>query len=554
MNKQIIMPFDVYAMLGFPMPNVQPLERKEKIYAGSDYQDESKKESVLTNSNYLELGERILDLSRKKSYHVHAIDLFEEVDILKLHYNQIPKDEWKRLDYLIKVIKKYVKEKLASIASWEAFQRDGLSFLRLLIGSYIDQIQIIGPDESDNYGISLCESAFKCNFALQLRFNDYPDFSCYGGVGSTRRKKSGYYFFKNRENHRRICLVDMDELIAYLALFNCMYALIKNSDNDLIKNYLEHRIEEVNGQCYEREYEQLISLSRDLKPVSVKFLFDTTFLKKAAQEVLQFRPSKSISMALALAFFDMLQLYQDIVYEKRYRVQSQHQSTPPYITKKNIPMKVLHAMEVSKFNEYFGYVEFDEEMDMKAVQLIEREFERMNREYFFNIIFKNVILRFRKLGRQKAGGLYYYSINTLCVDIRSPGSFIHEYFHMIDDQLDDISLLANFNGVVCAYRNSFRIHMLNLLPEKQDVLNGKSKYNMQYYFRRTEIFARCGEIFLSRILYVESSLLKPLNTDNVAYPEDEHLNLEIERYYKTLFENLKNNKNVQRCDNKLSQL
>ena len=51
-------------------------------------------------------------------------------------------------------------------------------------------------------------------------------------------------------------------------------------------------------------------------------------------------------------------------------------------------------------------------------------------------------------------------------------------------------------------------------------------------FRRAEIFARCGEIYLVRILGVESSLLEP--DLGYAYPESEVLDSIIQNYYQVL--------------------
>ena len=66
----------------------------------------------------------------------------------------------------------------------------------------------------------------------------------------------------------------------------------------------------------------------------------------------------------------------------------------------------------------------------------------------------------------------------------------------------------------------------------KNTLNGKSKYNLQYFFRRAEIFARCGEIYFSRLLKVESSLIEPDLA--YAYPESEELDKEVQNYYEEL--------------------
>ena len=107
---------------------------------------------------------------------------------------------------------------------------------------------------------------------------------------------------------------------------------------------------------------------------------------------------------------------------------------------------------------------------------------------------------------------------------------------MIDDQLGDLSLEVAFNRITVLYKEAFLRHMERLDESIKGTLNGKSKYNLQYFFRRAEIFARCGEIYFNRILKVKSSLLEPTLT--YAYPESEELNRLIEKYYEQLLNEL----------------
>ena len=93
-------------------------------------------------------------------------------------------------------------------------------------------------------------------------------------------------------------------------------------------------------------------------------------------------------------------------------------------------------MKRSRFNEMFGYVEFDTDCELKLIGEIEKEFLGFCQEYFSNAFgdrsFMDHAIRFRKLGRHHAWGLYFPTLQCLCVDIRHPGSFIHEFLHMID--------------------------------------------------------------------------------------------------------------------------
>lgn len=210
-----------------------------------------------------------------------------------------------------------------------------------------------------------------------------------------------------------------------------------------------------------------------------------------------------------------------------------------YMTKRNIPQHVLKEMQCSELNKYFGFIEFDEEVDLKSVDLVTKEFQKLNHQIFHDFKNHNVALRFRKLGRHHASGLYYPSINTMVVDFRHPDSFIHEYFHMLDDTLGDLSLQCTFDKIALRYQKLLR----NAVEEEKKtgmvLLSARGKYGINYYLRKCEIFARCGEIYLFRILHIVSSLLKPEETKSFAYPDDDTLNSLIHHYYSSLLDQLK---------------
>ena len=77
-----------------------------------------------------------------------------------------------------------------------------------------------------------------------------------------------------------------------------------------------------------------------------------------------------------------------------------------YETKKNIPLKVQEEMKKSKFLSHFGYVEYDELVDLEKVKVIEKEWQEVNKVINFPVA-KNHSLRFRRLGKHKASGLYF---------------------------------------------------------------------------------------------------------------------------------------------------
>ena len=163
-------------------------------------------------------------------------------------------------------------------------------------------------------------------------------------------------------------------------------------------------------------------------------------------------------------------------------------------TKKNIPKKIVDAMEHSILNQYFGYVEYDELVDLLKVAEIEKEFMAFKETWFPDMDVKDNSVRFRRLGKQKAAGLYYPALQCLCVDINNPSSFIHEFGHLIDYTFDSLSLKDDFLPIISFYSDLLRRRMDEDETFKLE-MQKKSKYNLQYYIMPTEIFARCFEMY-----------------------------------------------------------
>lgn len=220
-----------------------------------------------------------------------------------------------------------------------------------------------------------------------------------------------------------------------------------------------------------------------------------------------------------------------------------------WTTKKNIPDKTVKAMSESKFNDYFGYVEFDEDCDLSKMEEIEKEFHALVTTYFKCGKQEDVALRFRKLGNYKAAGLYFPDIHCLCVDLRFPSSMCHEYFHMMDFVQGSLSRMNSFSECESCYTKAIEEYV-NSTEEGSGIRStwfGNTKYNKDYYLMPTEIFARCGEIYLTRIRGVKNSLCKP--DGGFAYPQSDELDAAIKRYYDRLlgFEETEKCAVVQSC-------
>ena len=245
--------------------------------------------------------------------------------------------------------------------------------------------------------------------------------------------------------------------------------------------------------------------------------------------------------AILPVIFDKMQSRVEAV--KYYKELQKSSRAAVYQTKKNIPKKTVAEMSGSDFNKSFGYVEFDEECELDKTKAVAAEFTAFKEKHFPMLDLKNVTLRFRKLGNYKAAGLYFPNLGCLCVDIGSPGSFMHELGHCLDHVYKKGAVLSEqseFDGIWYGYKRSLESYMLTGDEKKIARLRGKTKYNLKYYLIRTEVFARCFEMYLNDVLGVETSLLQIDRKEyDFAYPVDDWLRGKIAAYFAPVLESLK---------------
>lgn len=231
--------------------------------------------------------------------------------------------------------------------------------------------------------------------------------------------------------------------------------------------------------------------------------------------------------AFESAIVALVKQYVSVVDTEHMRRQQCSEYATVYMTKKNIPQKTVAAMEKSKFNEHFGYVEFDEDVDLKLVKEIENDFFALQ-TIFKQDKFVDHDIRIRKLGRHRAAGLYFPYLKCMCVDLRYPSSTAHEYLHLLDYHYGELSMKYSFSKVLDRY--------CLLIGASETAQAKKGKYDLKYYQTPTEVFARCGEMYLVRHLGVDNSLVKPDEGLGFAYPDDEELNVLIKEYFDSFIE------------------
>lgn len=237
----------------------------------------------------------------------------------------------------------------------------------------------------------------------------------------------------------------------------------------------------------------------------------------------------SFERSLVCAYQHLLRRDAALKMMHSYEKQSSGDYALSFMTKKNIPEKIVNRMQSSSFNNSFGYIEFDEDCDLEKITEIECEWEAMCKNIFGQRKYGDVSLRFRRLGNHNASGLYYSAVRCICVDIRTPSSMLHEFMHMIDD-----GTLTGIRGDYLSLRNDFtkiRDYYSQLIDKAK--VSCKGKYGKSYYKTPTEIFARCAEMYVSRVLGVNNSLIK--EEHGFAYPDDPVLMKYITEYFDMLF-------------------
>lgn len=176
-------------------------------------------------------------------------------------------------------------------------------------------------------------------------------------------------------------------------------------------------------------------------------------------------------------------------------------------------------------------------------------------------------LKFRKLGKHKATGLYAPFLNILAVDVRNTESFIHEYGHYLDYKhgnkaSESYSLEDNFEHIITAYSNNFKI----ISKKKEDDLLTRlmkaSKESIpsvvsleekrlsselelvkqtvkmfDYFTTPTEIFARGFELWVFETITSNSSLLKSKEeySNRIEYTSFNGIKESLFAFFATIF-------------------
>ena len=263
---------------------------------------------------------------------------------------------------------------------------------------------------------------------------------------------------------------------------------------------------------------------------------DSGILEKQLKSFYDFRAEFRYEMSLLCYEYAMSMAYyrNSLAYKKKYKKTVSESYARSFETKQRIPDTHKRVMESTKFREIFKFVELDESTDLSKFSMIEKEFQKLSKVLNLKDLVSNAELRFRLLGQHKALGLYYPDFRCVCVDVRSPSSFLHEIFHHIDFANGELSWSHSFKNVANEYISCIESRLETL--SDNEVASFKRKKS--YYYTPTEIFARCGEIYLAKIMGLKTSFLKELSSieNNIVYPLDEVLLEKISSFFKDIIE------------------
>lgn len=521
-----------------------------------------------TNTNYLHEGERILSLAKQKKKRKVFKTEDLTVRLCNLRYPNLEISSDKAYLQIIRTIKNFIKNEARKYEQEESLESDGISFFYTYLTTLKD-IKLSVATKSYEASLAGSVSKSKLNFSLSIAGEDF-----FAPCKPSKRFRNADYYYKSNPN-RMIHMIHVEDLFYMLFSINWLNQLRQEAENDLtIRGTLKYLLKDSTRTLlsYNWKYDGLpeyfqeylidngyVLCNKECYLLSEsKLTFDYTEKKKDAYYRCQFdlvslvygdlmltadllKPSEDsytclhfdnhyedFSLRTLLYFITGLK---DLKEEEKHRKALEGIVAKAYMTKRNIPQYILKEMRTSELNNYFGFIEFDEDVDLKLVSYVIEEFKKVNHFIFHDYKSRDTALRFRKLGRHHATGLYYPSIHTMVVDFRHPDSFFHEYFHMLDDTFGDLSMDYKFSPIVNRYQALVQKEVADGEKNGKHLLPAKGKYNLQYYLRKCEIFARCGEIYLFRNKEIISSLLKPEKTKYFCYPDDDELNNLIKDYY-----------------------
>lgn len=384
------------------------------------------------------------------------------------------KESSKNMDSIIKYMSKDIKElDLANVCPSE--------YLRF------NNFQISIDELDDTNAVNIIARRYKATVkkVYQITIEKADDTLILYTVPSAKIPNSTRkYTFSPSFNTRHIKILDIQYIYGMLKTIDIVYEEIKDKEHFFLSEGFKKASIYGNSYTTTKAYDIL----------NLPFLSNGSMLptKKATYENFVYPTSLTVDTIAVMQNVDI-----NVELANKYTKDTNSDCARAFETKKNIPQRVLEVMENTNLLNDFSYVEIDEESDLSKYSSIEREWSLVKDSLDLDKYLKDTKpeLRFRKLGKHKALGLYYPTLKCICVDTSSIASFMHEFGHFIDYTTEDtpLSLKLDFYPIIKNYKEAYaRCIEKNPNHESTDYLKRKKSY----FQTPTEIFARCLEIYL----------------------------------------------------------
>lgn len=517
---------------------VPKLEAESEVNSDESFESDYKK--------YLDKGERIISLLKKKA----KKDAFAKETLLDSLGNKNFTDKGTFFEALKKCVRKTINNMINTLHGEDGWFQDfeNSPFYCLFSKLYRIEVESVGSYAHRLMQYHLTPKT-KCNEYRVIRFTSVDGEEYYAPVGA--ELKSTYHMRSRGFTAQRIYIALVDAT-RFLETQYLVEYFRKERSKLLEDDFLKAKwSDELTKLLLKQESGGVISIKKELLTEELKeFMKDNGLCyyaddlrkdTKAGEGMIstlsflilendsEYKNFYSWKYTLQNVYYDWWQQYRTKKEEYDFAKRLYSDYAKSYMTKKNYSDKYLKAMAESKFNTFFGYVEIDSDCELQKVEELELEFRALAKELCLDKG-EDVSLRFRKLGNHKATGLYYPVLKCLCVDIRCPSSFVHEIGHMLDYENGELSAKYDFYELYEAYKNAVVSALSKASDAEQAVYNGKGKYNLSYYFQKTEVFARCFEMYLLRHRGINNSLLKP-ELETLPYPNTEKVNNLIKSYF-----------------------
>lgn len=203
--------------------------------------------------------------------------------------------------------------------------------------------------------------------------------------------------------------------------------------------------------------------------------------------------------------------------------------------KKRRVRRVLRMEERSSLRSFFtGGVEYDDGIDPAQIESFVGDFDAFQEALEVSSSWgQGVELKFRRLGRHRAEGLYYPDQRVLVMALSSWRSFAHEFGHLVDYRGGGHRALSGLGGF-SPFHDTLLWRMRGEGRGDYRLGQGRGRISWRYFSSRAECFARAFEQYASELLPQPSCLVgrpERYRQDPLFFGE---LSMDIRRYFRQI--------------------